>query len=243
VKWHALLVAAVVATAGCGGSSGQVTIYAASSLTEAFQEIDPEARFNFASSGQLAAQIEEGAKADVYASADPHYARQLFRDDLAERPRLLVANQLVLAVPRSNPAGIRRLGDLSRRGVKLVLAAAGVPAGDYARRALAAHRDGPAILANVVSEEDDVKSVLGKLELGEADAGFVYSSDVVTADGRVRAVYPAIANPSYAIQIVRGGNDDRASAFLERVFSRAGQQALLRAGFVTVGRRAGEPLP
>ncbi|MDQ3893888.1 MAG: molybdate ABC transporter substrate-binding protein [Actinomycetota bacterium] len=235
-------VLAVVLVAGCGGPEGHLTVYAATSLTEAFERLAPDARFNFAGSDELARQLEEGARADVYASADPRYALRLFRERLVERPRALVANQVVLAVPTSNPARIGRIHDLARPGVKLVLGAPGVPVGDYARRALARRADGPSIIRHVVSEEQDVKAVLAKLELGEADAGFVYASDVDAAKGKVRALYPAVADAAYAIAVVRSGDGDRARAFLDRVFSREGRRALLHAGFVAVPT-AGEPLP
>jgi molybdate transport system substrate-binding protein len=235
-------VLAVVLLAACGGGADHPTVYAAASLNEAFERLAPDARFNFAGSDELARQLKEGARADVYASADPRYALRLFRNGLVERPRALVANQVVLAVPKSNPARIGSVRDLARPGVKLVLGAPGVPVGDYARRALARRPDGGSIIGRVVSEEQDVKAVLAKLELGEADAGFVYASDVEAAKGRVRAVYPAVANPIYAIAVVRSGDGERARAFLDRVFSREGQRALLRAGFVGIPT-AGEPLP
>jgi molybdate transport system substrate-binding protein len=236
-----LLALAALLSACGGGSDAQPTVYAAASLTEAFEQIEPDARFNFAGSDELATQLREGGKADVYASADPRYALELYRAGLVERPLTLVANQVVLAVPRSNPASIDDLADLARPDVKLVLGAPGVPVGDYARRALRQRTDGEAILGNVVSEEPDVKGVLAKLDLSEADAGFVYTSDVHAAKGKVQAIYPAIANPVYAVAVVRDGHPDRARAFLEQVFSKAGQRALLRAGFVAV-QTAGEPL-
>lgn len=242
----ALLVAIAfaLAGAGCAGDdeNDQLTVFAAASLTEVFQELAPDVRFNFAGSDALATQIREGAPADVYAAADARHVLALFRAGLVERPRILAANQVVLAVPRANPARIRSMRDLARPGVKLVIGAKGVPVGDYTRRALAKTRFGRAVLRNVVSEEDDVKGVLAKVALGEADAGFVYASDVASARDKVQAVYPAIANPVYGIAIVRDTHQrDDAVEFVDLVLGRKGQRALLRAGFVTVSA-AGAPL-
>ena len=101
---------AALALAGCGGSGGdEVTVFAAASLTEAFEELDPDARFNFAGSDDLATQLREGAEADVYASADPKHALALYEEGLVERPGRLVSNHVVVIVPRDNPAGIHSL--------------------------------------------------------------------------------------------------------------------------------------
>ncbi len=222
----------LAALAGCGGGGDELTVFAASSLTDVFEQVDPAARFNFAGSDDLATQIREGAEADVYASADVEHALALYGEGLIERPRLLVSNHVVVIVPRSNPAGIRSLADLARKGVKVVIAAPGVPVGDYARTVLAATPHGKAILENVVSEEEDVKGVVSKVMLGEADGGFAYRTDIGAARDVVE-VGGALARAEYAIAVVKEGDRDAAERFLERVFGEDGRRAFLRAGFVT----------
>ncbi|MDQ3993141.1 MAG: molybdate ABC transporter substrate-binding protein [Actinomycetota bacterium] len=239
----AALALAVALVAGCGGADDeQLIVFAASSLSEVFEQLEPDARYNFAGSDELATQLREGADADVYASASPGHAVDLHREGIVERPRLLAANQVVLVVPRSNRAGIETLTDVARPGVRLVIAAPGVPAGDYAREALERDPRGDAILANVVSEEQDVKAVVAKVALGEADAGFAYRTDVGPAAGDVVEVGDALARAEYAIALVREGDRDDAERFVERMLAPEGQQALLGAGFVTTSE-AGRPLP
>ena len=241
----ALAAAVVVLLTACGGtSSGGVTVFAASSLTDALGALDADARFNFAGSDELATQIREGADADVFASASVPLAQALFRDGLVERPRFLCGNHVVVLVPRDNPAEITALRDLARPGVKLVLAEPGVPAGDYARRALEGMPDGAAILRNVVSEEHDARAVVGKLALGEADAGFAYRTDARAVSGDVLEVgtIGAVALAEYAVAVVRAGRTDEARRFVRLLLADAGQRALLRAGFVTTSA-AGRDLP
>ena len=133
----------------------------------------------------LAAQIQQGAPADVFASANTALPQQLYGEGLVEKPVVFTRNALILIVPKSNPAHIRSVYDLTRDGVKLVVAAPGVPVGDYTRTVL--HNLGlDAALANVVSHETDVREVLAKVALGEADAGFVYTTDARTVQARSR---------------------------------------------------------
>jgi molybdate transport system substrate-binding protein len=220
--------------AACGGSvADRPTVFAAASLTEVFQELDPDARFNFAGSDELAAQLREGAEADVYAAASPTYPQQLFAEGLVERPRVFATNRLVLIVPAGNEAGIESLGDLDRAGVKLVVGAEGVPVGDYTREVL--DRAGASgVLDRVVSEEQDVKGVVGKVALGEADAGFVYATDARAAGSDVRAIElptAAAVDIRSLIAIVRGGDRDVGEAFVDLVLSERGRAALADAGF------------
>jgi molybdate transport system substrate-binding protein len=219
MRRHALALALLV-LAGCGGGDEQVTVYAAASLTDVFQELAPDARFNFAGSDELAAQIREGARADVYASADPSYPQALHAEGLVGKPRVFATNRLVLIVPRANPARIAGLGDLSQPGIKLVLGAEGVPVGDYARRVVPR-----SALANVVSLEEDVKAIVGKVALGEADAGIVYTTDVV-ADVRAFEL-PANVRIPYAVAVV----DEDGAEFVRMLFSERGRRALREAGF------------
>jgi molybdate transport system substrate-binding protein len=215
-------------------SAPRLTVFAASSLTGAFRDFDPAERYSFAGSDTLAAQIEQGAPADVFASASPKYTQDLYRRGLVERPVAFASNRLVLIVPKSNPAGLRSVYDLARKDVKLVIAALSVPVGSYTRKALA--RLGLSkVLAEVVSQEPDVKSVVGKVALGQADAGFVYVTDVRPAASDVKAIgLPARAQPrvQYEIAVVASSTRKAAArAWVKRVLGKAGQSALARAGF------------
>jgi molybdate transport system substrate-binding protein len=225
--------------AGCGGSGDgshePVDVYAAASLGEVFPEIAPEARYSFAGSDELATQIREGAPADVYAAASSKYPQELYAEDLVEEPVTFASNRLVLIVPKANPAAIESPEDLLPEGTRLVLAAEGVPVGDYARDALAALSLSDA-LRNVVSNEDDVKGVAAKVALGEADAGIVYATDAAPLGDEVLAFeLPDQAQPTieYRVAVVSGTDDeDGAAAFVERLLSDDGRAALEAAGFV-----------
>jgi molybdate transport system substrate-binding protein len=211
-----------------------VIVFAAASLTEAFQNLAPDASFNFAGSDELALQIEEGAPADVYAAASPKYPNELFHAGLVEQPQIFATNELVLIVPVDNPAGIESVSDLDEPGVKLVVGAEGVPVGDYTRTVLESLGEDD-VLANIVSNEDDVKGVVGKVAQGEADAGFVYVTDVGPVEDQVRAIElpaDAQAQVEYPIAVVRDGpNPEAAQTFVDLVFSERGRQALRAAGF------------
>ena len=148
-----------------------LAIFAAASLTGVFPQIDRAPRFQFAGSDQLAFQITQGAHADVFAAASPKYPEQLYAQGLCSKPAAFATNTVVLIVPRANPARIDSVYDLQRAGIKLVIGAQGVPIGDYTRKLLA-NLGLSSVLKNVVSEEDDVKYVVAKVALGEADAGF-----------------------------------------------------------------------
>jgi molybdate transport system substrate-binding protein len=207
-------------------------VYAASSLTEVFQELDTDARFNFAGSDELATQIREGGRADVYAAASPRYPDELLDDGLVEKPRAFATNRLVLVVPSDNPARIESVDDLN--GVRLVVGAEGVPVGDYTRTVLENMGAGE-VLESVVSNEDDVKGVVGKVASGEADAGFVYVTDYNAARDELRSIElpeEAQADVSYPIAVVADTeNREAAEAFVELVLSDGGQRALADAGF------------
>jgi molybdate transport system substrate-binding protein len=234
IRRAGLGLAVLAILAGCGDDRESVTVYAASSLTEAFQELDPDARFNLAGSDELAAQIEEGAPADVYAAASPKYPDRLFDQGLIEKPQIFATNRLVLIIPRSNPAGIASVSDLARKGVKLVVGAEGVPVGDYTRTVLGNMKE-TRVLASVVSNEDDVKGVVAKVSQGEADAGFVYATDVTPVAEDVQAIElpeDAQARVEYPIAVVRDARQpDAARAFVELVLGERGRQALRAAGF------------
>jgi molybdate transport system substrate-binding protein len=241
----AAALAAVIAS-GCGGDAGgeepALTVSAASSLTEAFEayaDSSPgEEKLQFAGSDDLAAQIEHGAPVDVFASANTTYPRELHDQGLVEKPVVFATNELVLAVSRDSPLDFAHaLAEISAPGLDLVIGAEGVPAGDYAREALArlspARED--AILANVRSEESDVKGIVGKLATGAADAGFVYATDVEAAGDDLRAIeLPAELQPvvAYSAAVV-SDSEDRAAArkFIDALLSGDGADALAAAGF------------
>ena len=233
----AALVLAVALVAGfqTRGDGGPATVYAASSLSEVFPKVSPSSRFQFAGSNQLALQISRGAPADVFASASPLYTRQLFRDGRVEKPRTFATNSLVLAVPRSNPAKIRSVADLAKRPkLKLVVAGEKAPVGLYTREAL--KRLGLLqVLRKAVSQEPDVKGIVGKLALGEADAGFVYATDVRAASSRLLAIaLPGRAQPTvrYEAALVKGSdNREAALEFVADLLSTDGRRALRQAGF------------
>ena len=233
----ALLLAAVALTAACAGDDAReepLTVFAASSLTEVFERLAPEARFNFAGSDELATQLREGARADVYAAASPRYPTELHEGGVVETPRVFATNRLVIVVPSDNPARIREIGDVARPGVKLVIGAPGVPIGDYTRAALDAAGRAD-VLEQVVSEEEDVKGVVGKVRLGEADAGFVYATDARAAGEAVRTIeLPASAQTEvrYLVAVVRA-SDRRAEGqkFVDLLLSARAQRLLRAAGF------------
>jgi molybdate transport system substrate-binding protein len=231
-----LLLAAVPQLAEAGSRAApRLNVYAASSLTEVFQRIDRRPAYNFAGSNQLALQIRQGAPADVFASAAPNFTQDLFRERRVEKPRTFASNTLVLAVPRSNPAGLRSVFDLRSKSVKLVIGTARVPIGAYTRQVLR-NLGMTSVLSKVVSEEPDVKSIVGKLALGEADAGFVYRTDVQPVLDRVAAIsIPARARPKvrYEIAVVRASrNKVAARAWVRRMLTDKRARRLLRqAGF------------
>jgi molybdate transport system substrate-binding protein len=239
----ALALVALALVAGCGGDAGagpsdglddNVTVFGAASLTEVFEELAPDVRFNFAGSDELATQIREGAPADVYAAASPRYPDELLAEELVEEPQIFASNRLVLIVPSDNPAGIQSVDDLRHEGTKLVVGAEGVPVGDYTRTVLE-NMGATDVLTSVVSNEDDVKGVVGKVASGEADAGFVYVTDYNAAQDDLQAIElpeDAQAVVEYPIAIVSDtGNREAAEAFVELVLSDEGQQALEDAGF------------
>jgi molybdate transport system substrate-binding protein len=225
--------AAVLVLAGCGGDDGgeqTLVVFAASSLAEVAPEIDAGAAVVVGGSNDLAAQLRDGAEADVFLSASAGPMEALRAGGLVEQPQVFASNRLVIVVPAANPAGIETLDDLARSGVKLVVGAPGVPIGDYAREALRGHD----ALAQVVSLEDDVKGVVGKVVLGEADAGIVYSTDAKAAGDAVRVVaIPESRQPEIAYYAaVVSPPSDRARAYVDSLLGEAGRAVLALAGFL-----------
>jgi molybdate transport system substrate-binding protein len=246
--WLAALTVGVLAAAcgsgGDGGASGDVSgeliVFAAASLTDAFDESsavfvdanpDVEVVFNYAGSQTLASQINEGAPADVFASANNTQMDAVAAEDnLAGEPEILTANLLAIAVEPVNPLGIAGLADLADPDLVLVLPAEEVPAGQYAREAL----DAAGVEVTPSSLEQDVRAALSKVELGEADASIVYASDIVasgTADG-VDIPVEQNAPASYPIALLADApNPAAAEAFVAFVLSDAGQEILASHGF------------
>jgi molybdate transport system substrate-binding protein len=245
----AMLVVCAVALGACGGgdsSSGgsrpQLTVSAAASLKAAFtdygQRFRPaDARFSFAGSDELAAQIEKGVKPDVFASANTKLPDALHAKGLVEQPTVFAGNRLVLAVP-ANGSKINSLKDLEAKGVKLAIGAKAVPIGAYTRTVLAKlpARESRAILANVRTEEPDVAGITGKLTQGAVEAGFLYVSDVRATDDKLRAIQlPATLQPTvaYGVAVVKGAKHPaQAKAFIAGLLHGDGERALRAAGFL-----------
>lgn len=231
-----LLILSAAALLGVAGTAqaADPTVYAAASLTETFPTIDSKARFSFGGSNTLAFQIRQGAPADVFATAAPNFTQELFRDGLVERPVFLAFNRLALIVPRSNPAGIDSVYDVNRDGIKLVIANSRVPVGSYTRTVLR-NLGLTGALRNVVSQETDVKAVVGKVALGQADAGFAYVTDARAAASELRSVaIPVFAQPKvrYEIAVVKSAaNTTEARAFVRVATGPRGRRILAQAGF------------
>ena len=248
---------ATTPTRGASDAARPVQVFAAASLSDAFNELGRlmeqqrpgvRVRFSFAGSQQLESQLEQGAVADVFASADERWMGVAQSHGLlAGDPSKFAHNKLVVIVPRTNPARIGKLQDLAKGGIKLVLAADAVPVGHYSRVVFRnlARSDGFAsnfatqVLKNVVSEEENVKSVVSKVQLGEADAGVVYRSDITPAVGRYVRLFeiPGSANvvASYPMALLKDAPaPDAAKAFMDLVLSAEGQRVLERHGLMPI---------
>ncbi|MGN6482981.1 MAG: molybdate ABC transporter substrate-binding protein [Thermomicrobiales bacterium] len=236
---------------------GTLTVFAAASLTDAFativtdiQAAHPNVTITVETGGSqaLVTQLTEGAKADVLATANTSTMKDAQEAGLIDgTPTIFTGNRLVIVTPDGNPAGITSLDDLARSGLKLVIAGSDVPVGSYTRKTLCSYvakGDAPegfldAVNANVVSQETDVRSVLAKVQLGEADAGIVYASDAVASNlagtnvGTVE--FPFETTATYPIAPVTGGNTALAQAFITYVLSPEGQKVLADYGFAPAG--------
>jgi molybdate transport system substrate-binding protein len=212
-----------------------LTVFAAASLTNVFPAIDKHPTYSFGGSNTLAAQIRQGAPADVFASANTSIPQKLYDEGLVEKPVVFTRNALILIVPKSNPAKIHSVYDLRKNGVKLVVAAPGVPVGDYTRIVLHNLQLDDA-LKNVVSNESDVREVLAKVALGEADAGFVYTTDARTVRGKVATIgirWSAQPIVQYAIAVVKSTRHLAAARYYVKKLLRPWAQGKLRgAGFL-----------
>ena len=242
------------ACAGRSDTSRILTVYAAASLTEAFTEIgrafemeypDVTVVFNFGGSQNLRTQIEQGAPADVFASANAKEMDTLVAQNFvgSAAPQIFLTNQLVVILPKDNPAGITSLKDLSKPKLKLVLAAEEVPAGRYARQVLenlsvmfgADYKD--RVLANVVSNEDNIRQAVTKVQLGEADVSIVYVSDAIATPELQHIEIPVEVNvlAEYPIApLIESANPALADQFIAYVLSTEGQSILEKWGFTPV---------
>ncbi len=218
-------------------TAAQIRVLAAASLTNVFPQIDSTPKFSFAGSDALSGQIKLGAPADVFASANMSLPNALYAQGLVEKPVAFTTNKLVLVVPKSNPAGIKTVFDLRRKGIKLLIGAPTVPVGAYTRTILR-NLALTSVLSNVVSQETDVRSILSKIALNEADAGFVYITDAKTAADKVNVItLPAWAQPPirYGIAVIKSTQSRAdAVAFINKVLAKAGQAKLRTAGFGAV---------
>ena len=239
-------------SAAAPGEPSTLTVFAAASLTdvferigETFEEAHPETEvvFNFAASSALRTQLEEGAAADVAAFASEKDMQALAESGLVDGDavRVFAGNDLVVVVHPDSAAVAGTLADLANPGVKVVIAAEGVPAGDYARQVLESLSStlgssfGSKVLDNVVSEEDNVRQVLAKVQLGEADAGWVYRSDGWSAPELQVLEIPEQANvrARYPIAVLSGApQPDAAIQFVELVLSADGQRVIEGGGFL-----------
>ena len=253
-----LMLMAAVSCGAMAQPSKSLTVFAAASLTGAFGEIGKQfeaatpgvkVAFNFAGSQQLRAQLEQGARADVFASANTKEMIAAIAETLvvSGTQRTFVTNRLAVILPKSNPGKITSLADLARPGLKLDLADPSVPVGQYALDVLAKMSQDATfgvtfkdkVVANVVSREDNVKAVVAKVQLGEADAGVVYTTDITPSAAKdlttleIPDKFNVIA--TYPIAPLKDAPEPKlASQFVEWVLSSKGQQVLTQYGFIPV---------
>jgi len=236
----AIALAALALPAAVSGGT-PITVFAAASLTQVFPRIDSSQRYSFAGSDQLALQIRQGAPADVFASASPRYTELAYRDGVVLKPVVFATNKLIVLVPRGNPAGIHSVYDLRRPGVKIVIGDRTVPIGTYTRQILDALGITADVTKNVVSEETDVKGIVAKIALGEADAGLVYLTDAKAVAGETRTItLPDWAQPPirYEVAVVSSSSHRLAArTFIAKVTSKRGRHLLAQAGFGLPKRR------
>lgn len=243
-----LAVVAALALAGCGsqpsastGSSGEITVFAAASLTESFRKLGAEfeaahpgskVSFNFAGSSALAQQINRGAPADVFAAAAPSNMKQVTDTGaITAAPATFAKNTLQIAVPKGNPGRITGLPDFAQADRKIALCAEQVPCGAAARKVFEVAKVTPA----PDTLEQDVKAVLTKVSLGEVDAALVYRTDVLAAGDRVEGIEFAEAaqavNDYPIAPLAKAPNAATAKAFVDYVLSDTGRKVLTEAGF------------
>ena len=245
-----VLLAVALLGAACGddgtdaGATGSLNVFAAASLTEAFTELGQafeadhpgvKVTFNFAASSALAQQINDGGPADVFVSADEANMAKVTGADNASDPKIIARNRLSIIVEKGNPEAIGGLADLAKPGIVLVMCAPEVPCGKFAAAAL----QKAGVPATPASLEENVKAVVSKVTLGEADAGIVYETDVQAAGDEAQGVDIDIADDPaleavYPMAVTtKVENREAARAWIDFVLSEAGQQTLAMYGFLT----------
>ena len=266
IRTFLLLVTLCIFVTACGGTTSAnpaptpapvtLNVFAAASLTESFTEIGMKfqtahpgvtVKFNFAGSPTLVQQITGGATADVFASADTANMQKVSNAGLVSSSQIFVKNRLVVIIPASNPGNINTLKDLAKKGVKIDIEAPAVPAGKYSLQVLDNMAKSPdygsayeaAVKGNFVSQEDNVKAVVQKVQLGEADAGFVYRTDVTASvSDKVKVIdIPDTFNviAEYPIAVLKNSvHVSDAQAFMQYVLSADGQAILAKFNFISV---------
>jgi molybdate transport system substrate-binding protein len=238
-------VTAVALAIGTGGalahpehSQAGLVVFAGSSMTTVLPQIDPGNTYSFGSSTSLATQITNGAPCDVFMSANTTAPASLYAAGTVSKPVNFIRNTLAIVVPKSNPAGIKSIYDLTKPGVKIDIAASSVPVGSYTVQVLNQMGLNSAIQANVVSQETSDANVVAKVALGQVDAGFVYLSDYVIDPTQLTLIkVPAWAQPkiTYALAIVtKSGNQAAAQDFVNKILSPAGQAIFVKNGFLPI---------
>lgn len=217
-------------------SASALNVYAAASLRDVFEQIDGAPTFNFAGSNVLQTQIQNGAPADVFASASPQEAQALFKSNNCERPVTFATNKLIMIVPKGNPAKVRSVYSLRNGGLRVSIGTPGVPIGSYTRAVLKRLGLSKALDKNTVSQETNVAGIVSKVGLGSADVGFAYVTDGKIANDRVSAIQlPKYAQPPvrYQICVVKRSGVDASGArsFISKVRASRGRSLLKKAGF------------
>ncbi len=246
----AALVAAALAAAGCGvdrpadaSATGELVIFAAASLLQPFERLDPawrtthpevELTVSAGSSTALRTQLEQGASADVFLAADTDNPAALAAAGLTDGPPVPFAtNRLAIIVPDDNPAGIVSASDIGRPGVRVIAAGGGVPISRYAEALVEQLGIASGYAANVVSREDDVRAVVAKVALGEGDAGIVYRTEALTDGVREVALPPDVdLRATYAAAAIRGGRTSTAHEFVGWLTEPEAQAVLGDLGFL-----------
>jgi molybdate transport system substrate-binding protein len=230
------VVGAGSASATSSRATAAITVFAGSSMTEVLPEVDPGNTYSFGSTGTLATQITNGAPADVLMGANTTTCASLYASGVAEKPVNFTRNTLAVVVPKSNPAGITSIYDLTKSGTKIDEAASSVPVGSYTVQVLNQMGLNAQVQANVVSQETSDANVVAKVALGQVDAGFVYLSDYVIDPTHLMLItVPAWAQPkiTYSMCIItKSPNQAAAQAWVDKILSPSGQAIFVKDGFL-----------
>jgi molybdate transport system substrate-binding protein len=231
VKLVAILALALVVTTAAAARPARLHVYGATSLASVLPRIDGGEAYTFAGSSKLAARIEAGAHADVFASANTSDPAALFAKGLVSKPVVFAHNSVVIVTPPANPGHVNAPADLARAGVSLEIADESVALGGYTLQILRTLH----LKAHIAGRDDDVRTVVAKVEAGKVDAGFVYSSDAKAAGAKLHVVaIPKRAQPAiaYAVAVVRSSaHRAEAAAFVRTLVSPRARRALRAAGF------------